>query len=98
LTPNKDTIIIQPDPTDDAQVADIKSEYLAGLKSESVAGFELECMADFIGIRIQNVDVVGKPVQQRAGEPFGAKHGGARVTKEVVRRNIHFALQNVGGR
>jgi len=51
LTPNKDTIIIQPDPTDDAQVADIKSEYLAGLKSESVAGFELECMADFIGIR-----------------------------------------------
>ena len=51
MTPNKDTIIIQPDPTDDAQVADIKSEYLAGLKSESVAGFELECMADFIGIR-----------------------------------------------
>jgi hypothetical protein len=51
LTPNKDPIIIQPDPTDDAQVAGIKSEYLAALKSESVAGFELECMADFIGIR-----------------------------------------------
>jgi len=51
LTPNRDKIIIQPDPTDDAQVADIKSEYLAGLKSESLAGFELECMADFIGIR-----------------------------------------------
>ena len=51
MTPNKDTIIIQPDPTDDAQVADIKSESPAGLRSESVAGFELECMADFIGIR-----------------------------------------------
>jgi len=51
LTPSRDTIIIQPDPTDNAQVADIKSEYLAALKSESVAGFELECMADFVGIR-----------------------------------------------
>ena len=51
MTPDRDTIIIQPDPIDDAQVADIKSEYLVGLKSESVAGFELECMADFIGIR-----------------------------------------------
>ena len=51
MTPNKDTIIIQPDPTDDAQVADIKSESPAGLRAESVAGFELECMADFIGIR-----------------------------------------------
>jgi hypothetical protein len=61
LTPNKDTIIIQPDPTDDAQVADIKSEYLAGLKSESVAGFELECMADFIGIRIERAENVNRP-------------------------------------
>ena len=51
MTPNKDTIIIQPDPTDDAQAADIKSESPAGLRAESVAGFELECMADFIGIR-----------------------------------------------
>ena len=51
MTPDRDTIIIQPDPIDDAQVADIKSESLAGLRSESVAGFELECMADFIGIR-----------------------------------------------
>ena len=51
LTPNKDPIIIHQDPTDDAQVAGIKSESLAGLISEWVAGFELECMADFIGIR-----------------------------------------------
>ena len=67
MTPNKDTIIIQPDPTDDAQVADIKSEYLAGLKSESVAGFELECMADFIGIRtaIRNAPI-GHDRKQRS--------------------------------
>ena len=43
MTPDRDTIFIQPDPIDDAQVADIKSEYPAGLRSE--------CMADFIGIR-----------------------------------------------
>ena len=54
MTPDRDTIFIQPDPIDDAQVANIKSEYPAGLRSESLAGFELECMADFIGIRRNN--------------------------------------------
>ncbi len=57
MTPDRDTIIIQQDPIDDAQVADIKSEYPAGLRSESLAGFELECMADFIGIRRARQDL-----------------------------------------
>ena len=41
----------------------------------------LEAVA--VAVHLQNMDVVGEPVQQRPGEPFGAKHVGPLVEGQV---------------
>jgi hypothetical protein len=44
--------------------------------------FETEALA----IHLQNVDMMGQPVEQRAGEAFGAEDA-AFVRAEIIRRS-----------
>ena len=41
----------------------------------------LEAVA--LAVHLDDVDVVGEPVQQRAGEPFGSKHVGPLVEGQI---------------
>ena len=48
-----------------------------------------------VGVHLQDVDVMGKPVQQGAGEPFGAEDIGPFVEGQVAgdqRRGALIAL------
>jgi len=34
-----------------------------------------------VAVHLQDMDVVGEPVEQRAGEPFGTEHAGPFVER-----------------
>ena len=52
---------------------------LCGSSLGLLAGGQPEALA----VHLQDVDVVGEPVQQRAGQPFGAKYGCPFIERQV---------------
>jgi len=37
-----------------------------------------------VAVHLQDVDVVGQPVEQRAGQPLGGEHAGPLVERQIV--------------
>ena len=45
-----------------------------------------------VAVQFEDVDVVGQPVQQRAGQPLGPEHAGPFVERQVGRHDGGAAL------
>src|SRR6202795_3542089 len=65
-----------------------RSEHRGRLTASRVLRVALALLALFeaiaVAVHFEDMDVVGQPVQQRAGEPLGAEHAGPFVERQIA--------------
>ena len=65
-----------------------RSEHRGRLAASRVLGLALALLALFeaiaVAVHFEDVDVVGQPIEQRAGQPLGPEHAGPLVERQIT--------------
>src|SRR6267378_7636363 len=65
-----------------------RSEHRGRLTASRVLRLALALLALFeaiaVAVHFEDVDMVGQPVEQRAGQPLGAEHAGPLVERQIA--------------
>ena len=76
-----------------------RSEHRGRLAASRVLGPPLALLALFeaiaVAVHFEDVDVVGQPIEQRAGQPFGAEYAGPLVERQIAGDDGGAALVSV---
>src|SRR6266704_6178153 len=73
-----------------------RSEHRGRLTASRVLRLALALLALFepiaLAVQFEDVDVVGQPVEQRAGQPLGPEHAGPLVERQIAGDDSRAAL------